>query len=115
MILKLIRLSSLTIQKIKYVQQTMKEARDNNPLCGARTRSNSPCAKYPIKGKRRCRLHGGLSTGPKTAEGRARIAAAQFKHGRYVNWRARRAKEKLYYQKIRLVMAQAKEAGLIEH
>ncbi|MDC0954896.1 HGGxSTG domain-containing protein [Alphaproteobacteria bacterium] len=29
----------------------------------------------------RCRLHGGKSTGPRTAEGRARIAAAQFKHG----------------------------------
>ncbi|MGO8839958.1 MAG: HGGxSTG domain-containing protein [Methyloceanibacter sp.] len=26
-------------------------------------------------GKRRCRFHGGLSTGPRTAEGRARIAA----------------------------------------
>ena len=82
--------------------------------CDARTRSGALCTKYPIKGKRRCRLHGGLSTGPKTAEGRARIAAAQVKHGRYVNWRARRAKEKFYYKKIRLVMAQAKEAGLIQ-
>jgi protein-disulfide isomerase-like protein with CxxC motif len=27
-------------------------------------------------------LHGGKSTGPRTEEGRARIAAAQFKHGR---------------------------------
>ncbi len=26
----------------------------------------------------RCRLHGGLSTGPKSAEGRARIAAAHL-------------------------------------
>jgi hypothetical protein len=31
-----------------------------------------------------------------------------------VNWRARRAKEKFYYKNIRLVMAQANEAGLIE-
>ena len=112
--MKLIRLSSLTIQKIKYGQQCMKEARDNNLLCGARTRSNSPCAKYPIKGKRRCRLHGGLSTGPRTAEGRARIAAAQFRHGRYVNWRARREKEKAYFRQIRMVMRQARKAGLIE-
>ena len=82
--------------------------------CDARTRSGTLCRKYPMKRKRRCRLHGGLSTGPKTAEGRARIAAAQFKHGRYVNWRARRAKEKLYYKQIRMVMAQAREAGLIE-
>ena len=111
---KLIRLTSLTIQKIKYGQQSMKESRDNNLLCGARTRSNSLCAKHPIKGKRRCRLHGGLSTGPKTEEGKARIAAARLKHGRYVNWRARREKEKVYYKKIRMVMAQAREAGLIE-
>ena len=92
----------------------MKEARNNNPLCGARTRSKSPCAKHPIKGKRRCRLHGGLSTGPKTAAGKARIAKAQLKHGKFVNWRARREKEKVYYKKIRMVMAQAREAGLIE-
>jgi hypothetical protein len=31
----------------------------------------------------RCRLHGGLSTGPKTAEGIERIRQAGTKHGRY--------------------------------
>ena len=31
-------------------------------------------------GKRRCRFHGGMSTGPKTTEGRARIAEAQRRH-----------------------------------
>ena len=31
----------------------------------------------------RCRMHGGASTGPKTAEGRARIAAARTVHGAY--------------------------------
>jgi hypothetical protein len=31
----------------------------------------------------RCRLHGGLSTGPKTAEGIDRIRRAVTKHGRY--------------------------------
>ncbi|MGI3185019.1 HGGxSTG domain-containing protein [Nioella aestuarii] len=30
-----------------------------------------------MRGKQRCRMHGGLSTGPKTVEGRARIAEAQ--------------------------------------
>jgi hypothetical protein len=82
--------------------------------CDAKTRSGAPCAKHPIKGKRRCRLHGGLSTGPKTVAGKARIAAAQLKHGRYVNWRERRAKEKAYFTQIRMVMAQAREAGLIQ-
>jgi hypothetical protein len=31
----------------------------------------------------RCRLHGGLSTGAKTAEGLERIRKAVTKHGRY--------------------------------
>ena len=81
--------------------------------CGAKTRSGKPCAKYPINGKRRCRLHGGLSTGPRTAEGRARIASAQLKHGRYVNWRKHRIKEKFYRDEIRKIMAGAKAAGLL--
>ena len=48
-------------------------------LCGAKTRAGGACLMRPVAGKRRCRLHGGLSTGPKTAQGRARIAAAQRK------------------------------------
>ena len=35
-----------------------------------------------MKGRDRCRNHGGASTGPLTSEGRARIAAAQTTHGR---------------------------------
>jgi hypothetical protein len=31
----------------------------------------------------RCRLHGGLSTGPRTKEGMDRMRAANTKHGRY--------------------------------
>lgn len=31
----------------------------------------------------RCRMHGGMSTGPKTAEGIERIRQARLKHGRY--------------------------------
>jgi hypothetical protein len=30
----------------------------------------------------RCRMHGGPSTGPRTPEGKARCAAANWKHGR---------------------------------
>ena len=50
--------------------------------CLAQTRRGTGCQKPPMKGKKRCRLHGGASTGPRTAEGRARIAAAHYKHGR---------------------------------
>ena len=92
----------------------MKEIKKPKRLCGAKTRSGTPCEKFPVAGKRRCRLHGGASTGPKSKEGRDRIAAARLKHGQFVNWRARREKEKVYYKKIRMVMAQAREAGLIE-
>ena len=45
-------------------------------LCLAKTRQGTPCQKPPLNGKTRCRLHGGLSTGPKTPEGKARIVAA---------------------------------------
>lgn len=42
--------------------------------CGAKTRTGMPCKMRGVPGKRRCRLHGGLSTGPRTPEGRAKIA-----------------------------------------
>ncbi len=44
--------------------------------CGARTRSGALCRGLPVAGKRRCRMHGGKSTGPVTPEGRAAIAAS---------------------------------------
>ena len=46
------------------------------PECGARTRKGTPCAARCVPGRERCRMHGGLSTGPKSAEGRERIAEA---------------------------------------
>ena len=51
--------------------------RRERPRCGAKTRKGVPCLVRVEPGKRRCRFHGGLSTGPRTAEGKARIAAAQ--------------------------------------
>jgi hypothetical protein len=50
--------------------------------CGARTRGGSSC-QAPAMANGRCRLHGGRSTGPKTAEGIERIRRAVTKHGRY--------------------------------
>ena len=65
--------------------------------CGARTRRGTACQKPPLRGKKRCRLHGGLSSGQKTAEGRAKIAQTHFKHGlrskRFVEMRAKIWKE----------------------
>ena len=50
-------------------------------LCLAKTRSGYSCKRADNPKNGRCYLHGGKSTGPKTEEGLARIAAAQFKHG----------------------------------
>jgi hypothetical protein len=55
--------------------------------CLAKTRRGTECQKPAIKGRSRCQRHGGRSTGPKTEEGRARIAAANYKHGNRTNER----------------------------
>ena len=60
--------------------------RKYRPRCRAKTRAGVPCIMRVVPGKQRCRFHGGLSTGPKTVEGRARIAEAQRRR-----WRAFRA------------------------
>jgi hypothetical protein len=53
------------------------------PRCGAKCRDTTSCKALPIWDRRldrpvngRCRMHGDLSTGPKTDEGRRRIAAS---------------------------------------
>lgn len=53
--------------------------------CGARarTREDQPCRAPAMKGKRRCRMHGGRSTGPRTLDGRARSTRARWTHGSY--------------------------------
>ena len=46
-------------------------------LCNARTRSGDACRRVGSIKNGRCHLHGGKSTGPRTDEGRQRIAKAQ--------------------------------------
>lgn len=60
----------------------------DRPICGAMTRQLFVCANRVVPGKLRCRFHGGLSTGPKTAEGKERIAQAQ--RLRWAKWRAQK-------------------------
>ena len=47
------------------------------PFCGAKCRDGHSCRRRALQDKTRCRIHGGLSTGPKTPEGKARIVAAR--------------------------------------
>ena len=60
--------------------------------CLAKTRRSTECQRPAITGSGRCRLHGGRSTGPRTQEGRARISAANMKHGRKTKERLAAAK-----------------------
>jgi len=62
--------------------------------CLAKTRRGTECQKPAMTGKNRCQLHGGRSTGPRTAEGHARIAAANFKHGNRTKERLAENKER---------------------
>ena len=48
--------------------------------CGAKTRGGAACRNMPMRNGR-CRMHGGGSTGPKTAAGRERWRAAVTIHG----------------------------------
>jgi len=58
--------------------------RGDRPRCGAKTRRGEPCRRLPVPGRARCRNHGGHSTGPKTAAGRAAIAASNRRRAKRV-------------------------------
>ena len=66
---------------LRLVSEQMQISQHLHNECGAKTRSGKPCQRIGNPKNGRCHLHGGKSTGPRSAEGRARIAAAQFKHG----------------------------------
>ena len=52
-------------------------ARSSPTLCGASTKAGGKCRAKALTGSARCKLHGGMSTGPKTETGRKAIGDAQ--------------------------------------
>ena len=87
-------------------------------ICLAKTRSGGACQLTGNPRNGRCYLHGGASTGPKTAEGRARIAAAQFKHGRrskkaIAERKAATRKKKTMYAELKALEGICIELGLL--
>lgn len=74
---------------------------DRRGLCGARTRVGGTCIRSPVPNRKRCRFHGGATTGPKgpngeelppgpkTEAGRERCREAALR--RWADVRARRA------------------------
>jgi hypothetical protein len=58
-------------------------------VCGARNRRGEPCqGKLLLKGGR-CKFHGGMSTGPKTPEGKERSLRALREGSKRYNERRR--------------------------
>jgi hypothetical protein len=71
----------------QYARARMTSAAVRLVACGAtRHRDGNPCQAKGEPGKRRCRFHGGRSTGPVTPEGKKRALAnlRQNRHGRNV-------------------------------
>ena len=79
--------------------------------CLAKTRRGTPCQNPAIPGPNRCRLHGGRSTGPRTAEGKERSIAAHWRHGR--RSKTHIAKVQQINDRLRRVILQGRRAGLV--
>lgn len=78
--------STSCAQKVIYLRNGVKQGNPNQNAkrCGAVARTTGlACRGMAVKGKNRCRLHGGRSTGAKTPEGLQRCRKAAWKHGCY--------------------------------
>ena len=67
--------------------------------CGAKTRAGGSCRCPAIRGRKRCRLHGGLSPGAPRAE-----RNGNFKHG---FWTCQAAEERQWAKQMVQVYAKA--------
>ena len=63
-------------------------------------RTKLQCGGSAMKGKTKCRTHGGLSTGPSTDEGKLSCAQAKTKHGN--DTRADREVNRLAMKRLKL-------------
>lgn len=64
-------------QLAAYRKREAARAAHRRVVCGAKTRKGTPCRNKSEPGKRRCKFHGGMSTGARTPEGIERIREAQ--------------------------------------
>ncbi|MGE0120561.1 MAG: HGGxSTG domain-containing protein [Dongiaceae bacterium] len=81
--------------------------------CGARTRCHGEC-RQPAMRNGCCRLHGGLSTGPRTPEGLARSRRARLTHGGYSAYvRTLRAEARAHTRRVRalITLMRGRSAG----
>ncbi|WP_396605005.1 HGGxSTG domain-containing protein [Bradyrhizobium sp. YCK136] len=69
------------------------------PRCGAKTRAGTPCQSPAIRGRARCRIHGGLSPGAPRVE-----RNGNFKSG---YWTAESMEERRWIKEILRLYAKA--------
>jgi len=80
--------------------------------CNAKSKRTGERCKAPsVRGKSKCRTHGGASTGPRTAEGRARCAAAKRTHG--TDSRAMRTERRVTLAELQEIEALAFNLGMM--
>lgn len=78
---------ALYYNRLSHTLELVRIPKSERPFCHAKRRDGHKCKARVVPGRTRCRMHGGLSTGPKTEEGRERIResnrrrAAEFRTG----------------------------------
>lgn len=79
--------------------------------CGAKTRRGTAC-RGPAMTNGRCRMHGGPSTGPRTAAGLERSRRARWRHGVYSReTRAILAESRRRWRELRALLDTGRSAG----
>jgi len=81
-------------------------------LCGARNRDGSQCGAFPVRGSRRCKWHGGLSTGPVTPLGKMRCYVLGIGAWRAAGGRADRGPNRTAVERARLEAAKMRRRKL---
>ena len=87
--------------------------------CGAKTRRGTACQRPANKRNGRCRLHGGASSGPRTKEGLAKIAAANTTTGQHTKAMIAKRKEEAKIAKglrdrLRVIEQNLRRHGVID-
>jgi len=75
------------VEMERIAERDREKASKRRVRCCAKTRKGTPCKNMSEPGKQRCKFHGGMSTGPKSFEGKEKIAEAQRK--RWAEYRKR--------------------------
>ena len=87
--------------------------------CGAKTSRGTACRRPANKRNGRCRLHGGASSGPRTKEGLAKIAAANTTTGQHTKAMIARRREgakiaKGLRDRLRVIEQDLRRNGVID-